>query len=35
MFFDNFIDKGRGVKSPPEEESNNSMKIKDRKTLEH
>jgi hypothetical protein len=29
------INEGRGVKSSPKEESNNSMNIEDAKTLEH
>jgi hypothetical protein len=35
MPFDDFIDKGSGVKSSLMEESNNSMKIEDARTLEH
>jgi len=32
MPFDDFINKGRGVKSSPKEESNNSMKTQDART---
>ncbi len=32
---DNFVEEGRGVKSSHKEESNNSMEIKDVRTLEH
>jgi hypothetical protein len=35
MPFNNFIEKGKGVKSSPKEESNNSMKIKDARTTKH
>ncbi len=31
----NFVNEGRGVKSSHEEESDNSMEIKDVRTLEH
>jgi hypothetical protein len=31
----NFVDEGRGVKSSHEEESDNSIEIKDVRTLEH
>jgi hypothetical protein len=35
MPFDNFVDEGRGVKCSHEDKSNNSMEIKDVRTLEH
>jgi hypothetical protein len=35
MFFDNFVNEGRGVKFSPKEESNNSMKIENTRALEH
>jgi len=35
MPFDNFVDKGRGVKSSPKEELDNSMKKEDARALEH
>jgi hypothetical protein len=35
MPFDNFVNKGRGVKSSPAEESNNSMKIEDVRDIKH
>jgi hypothetical protein len=34
MSFDNFIDKGRGVKFSPKEELDNSMKMEDARALE-
>jgi hypothetical protein len=35
MSFDNFVNKGKGVKSSAEEESNNSMKIEDVRAKKH